>query len=129
MTGAVILVFVQTVMRQGYFQVASWNARRATHDSVVFRFITADSHPGHGTMAAFHKRFLKQLEELYELPPCPQDVDLMTQQMKHRLKTKAGKALYAKRKSTVETTVFGIIKQVPGFRQFHLRGREATEGK
>ncbi len=41
--------------------------------------------------------------------------------MRHRLKTKKGKALYAKRKSTVET-VFGIIKHIQGFRQFHLRG-------
>ncbi len=48
--------------------------------------------------------------------------------MKHRLKTKQGKALYAKRKSTVET-VFGIIKQVLGFRQFHLRGLESVQGE
>ena len=33
----------------------------------------------------------------------------------HRLQTRVGKTLYAKRKSTVET-VFGIIKQVMGFR-------------
>ena len=39
--------------------------------------------------------------------------------MRHRLKTKKGKALYAKRKSTVET-VFGIINPMQGFRQFHL---------
>jgi transposase len=43
------------------------------------------------------------------------------QAMRHRMKTKNGKALYAKRKATVET-VFGIIKQVLGFRQFLLRG-------
>jgi hypothetical protein len=41
------------------------------------------------------------------LPP----VEAMT----HRLTTKTGKALYGKRKSTVET-VFGIIKHVLGFR-------------
>ena len=35
--------------------------------------------------------------------------------MTHRLTTKAGKALYGKRKSTVET-MFGIIKHVQGFR-------------
>lgn len=43
--------------------------------------------------------------------------------MKHRLKTKAGKELYAKRKSTVEP-VFGIIKNVMKFRSFLLRGLE-----
>jgi Transposase DDE domain len=45
--------------------------------------------------------------------------------MRHRLKTVAGKAIYAKRKSTVEP-VFGVIKQVMGFRQFLLRGLEAV---
>ena len=43
------------------------------------------------------------------------------QAMAHRLKTKAGRALYALRKQTVEP-VFGIIKSVMGFRQFSLRG-------
>ena len=44
-----------------------------------------------------------------------------TEQMKHALKTKAGRAAYALRKQTVEP-VFGIIKSVMGFRQFLLRG-------
>ncbi|MDH4318869.1 MAG: transposase, partial [Desulfobulbaceae bacterium] len=47
---------------------------------------------------------------------------------KHRLKTKEGRELYAKRKCTVEP-VFGIIKQVMGFRQFLLRGLEAVAGE
>src|SRR6202522_2656076 len=41
--------------------------------------------------------------------------------MAHRLKTAAGRALYALRKQTPEP-VFGIIKSVLGFRQFSLRG-------
>ena len=48
--------------------------------------------------------------------------------LKHRLKTRAGKAIYAIRKSTVEP-VFGIIKEVMGFRQFLLRGFEAVQGE
>jgi transposase len=44
------------------------------------------------------------------------------EQMAHRLKTAAGKALYKLRKQTVEP-VFGIIKEVMGFRRFRLRGR------
>jgi len=48
--------------------------------------------------------------------------------MKHRLQTKEGKAVYAQRKSTVEP-VFGIIKQVMGFRQFMLRGLEKVKGE
>ncbi|WP_300971477.1 transposase [Thiocapsa sp.] len=46
----------------------------------------------------------------------------------HRLRTRDGKARYAKRKATVET-VFGIIKQVLGFRQFLLRGLRAVQGE
>ena len=42
--------------------------------------------------------------------------------MAHRLKTKVGRELYKLRKQTVEP-VFGIIKEVMGFRRFSLRGR------
>jgi len=48
--------------------------------------------------------------------------------MAHRLTTKTGKALYGQRKSTVET-VFGLIKHVLGFRQFHLRGLESVQSE
>jgi len=41
--------------------------------------------------------------------------------MKRELQTRVGRATYALRKQTVEP-VFGIIKSVLGFRQFHLRG-------
>ena len=60
-------------------------------------------------------------------PPCPDEADALTT-MAHRLRTPEGRAMYAKRKSTVET-VFGIIKQVLGFRQFHLRGLESVQGE
>jgi hypothetical protein len=45
------------------------------------------------------------------------------ERMAHRLKTKAGRALYKIRKQTVEP-VFGIIKEVMGFRRFRLRDRQ-----
>ena len=48
--------------------------------------------------------------------------------MKHRLQTAEGKAIYSKRKSSVET-VFGVIKEVLGFRRFHLRGLRGAEGE
>ncbi len=48
--------------------------------------------------------------------------------MRHRLKTRAGRADYGLRKQTVEP-VFGIIKSVMGFRQFLLRGFEAVTGE
>lgn len=60
-------------------------------------------------------------------PPCPEDADAVTA-MAHRLRTREGKAVYAKRKSTVET-VFGIIKEVLGFRQFNLRGLDSAQGE
>ncbi len=60
--------------------------------------------------------------------PAPAGTTDAITRMKHRLKTKAGKAIYAKRKSTVEP-VFGIIKSVMGFRQFMLRGFQAVQGE
>ena len=48
--------------------------------------------------------------------------------MKAKMETDDAKALYKKRKQSVET-VFGIIKSAMGFRRFHLRGilKAATE--
>ena len=62
-----------------------------------------------------------------EPAPLPEHATPM-QAMAHRLKTKAGRALYALRKQTVEP-VFGIIKSVMGFRQFSLRGLKKVSGE
>lgn len=62
-----------------------------------------------------------------EPEPLPDDATPV-QAMAHRLKTKAGRALYALRKQTVEP-VFGIIKSVMGFRQFSLRGIKKVSGE
>ena len=48
--------------------------------------------------------------------------------MAHRLKTPAGRALYALRKHIPEP-VFGIIKSALGFRQFSLRGLNGSRGE
>jgi hypothetical protein len=53
---------------------------------------------------------------------------IVVQAMRHRLQTREGKAVYAERKSTVET-VFGIIKHVLEFRQFLLRGLDSVQGE
>lgn len=50
------------------------------------------------------------------------------QRMKGELQSDTGRALYAKRKTTVEP-VFGIIKHVMGFRQFSMRGMEKAKGE
>ena len=49
-------------------------------------------------------------------------------QMLYRLRTPEGRAIYAKRKSTVEP-VIGNIKRSMGFRQFSLRGIEKAGGE
>ena len=64
---------------------------------------------------------------LAPVPDCPADADPVTR-AHHRLKTPEGKAIYAKRKATVET-VFGVIKEAMGFRRFHLRGLSAANGE
>jgi hypothetical protein len=43
--------------------------------------------------------------------------------MRRKLATKAGQAIYSRRKCTVEP-VFGQIKEVRGLRRFLLRGKE-----
>lgn len=72
-----------------------------------------------------HNKSLK--ERFAEPEPLPYNADSVTE-MQHRLQTKEGRELYAKRKITVEP-VFGIIKAVMGFRQFLLRGVESVRGE
>ncbi len=48
--------------------------------------------------------------------------------MKQKLRTAGGKATYGLRKMTVEP-VFGIIKEIMGFRRFLLRGEEQANGE
>lgn len=44
---------------------SSRKLERATYDSVAFRFIAANQHPDHDTIAAFRRRFLEQIEKLF----------------------------------------------------------------
>ena len=37
----------------------------ATYDSIAFRFISANTHPDHDTIATFRRRFLPQLEQFF----------------------------------------------------------------
>jgi transposase len=64
------------------------------------------------------------MDRFAEPSPLPDDADAV-EAMRHRLKTRSGKEIYAKRKSTIET-VFGIIKAVMGYRKFLRRGLEAV---
>jgi transposase len=44
---------------------SSRKLERATYDSVAFRFIAANEHPDHDTIANFRRRFLKEIEALF----------------------------------------------------------------
>jgi transposase len=45
---------------------ASRKIEMATHDSVAFRFIAANTHPDHDTIAAFRRRFLAHLHRIFK---------------------------------------------------------------
>src|SRR5664279_3657043 len=44
---------------------SSRKLERATYDSVAFRFIAANQHPDHDTIASFRRRFLSDIEKLF----------------------------------------------------------------
>ena len=44
---------------------SSRKIERATYDSVAFRFVAANTHPDHDTLATFRCRFLKEIEVLF----------------------------------------------------------------
>ena len=67
------------------------------------------------------------MERFTEPPPLPEDATRV-EKMAHKLKTLAGKKLYALRKQTVEP-VFGIIKSVMEFLQFSMRGLDAADNE
>ena len=75
-------------------------------------------------IAGSRERHNQALEDrLNAAPECPAEADAVTA-MKHRLQTAEGKAIYSKRKATVET-VFGVIKEVLGFGAFICAGYAA----
>jgi len=77
-------------------------------------------------IAAGHDAHYPALAERLSDPVPVEEDASPVERMKHRLRTPDGRAVYAKRKCTVEPT-FGIIKSVLGFRQFLLRGLQAVE--
>jgi transposase len=73
------------------------------------------------------RRYDYRPQSVHEKPPkVVKDPRLVA--MQEKLRTDAGRRLYAKRKQTVEP-VFGIIKSIMGFRQFLLRGLERIRGE
>jgi hypothetical protein len=58
----------------------------------------------------------------------PLETEGPAEKMAQKLRTLAGRELYARRKCTIEP-VFGIIKAAMGFRQFMLRGLASVRGE
>ena len=73
------------------------------------------------------RHHLSWKERFAQAPP-PPEAPSAVQAMAHRLATPEGRQTYALRKHTPEP-VFGIIKSVMGFRQFHLRGLHQVKGE
>jgi transposase len=44
---------------------SSRKIEKATYDSVAFRYLSGNTHPDHDTIAAFRKRFLNELKQLF----------------------------------------------------------------
>jgi len=73
-----------------------------------------------------HPSLLERFMDNRDMPqPDPDDVVAC---MRYNLQGKDGKEIYARRKCTVEP-VFGIIKNVLGFRQFSMRGLKKAQGE
>jgi transposase len=98
----------------GYFSAANVDA---CNEAGVEPVIAMGRQPHHPPLA-----------ERFAAAPQPPKNPTAVEAMAYRLKTPAGRALYALRKQTPEP-VFGIIKSVLGFRQFSMRGLEKVRGE
>lgn len=105
---------VSLVADTGYFSEANVNAC-GEHSIIPLIAVSREAH---------HP---DPLARFTEPPPLKEDATEV-ERMRHLLLTMAGRALYAKRKCTVEP-VIGIIKAILGFRQFSLRGLENVKGE
>lgn len=97
----------------GYF--SETNVLKAKKGIEPIISVARESHNG------FLKNFFSKKEQI--LPD-----DSVKQKMRKRLDSPQGSAIYKKRKQIVEP-VFGIIKEVLGFRRFSLRGEKKTNGE
>ena len=98
----------------GYFSEANVNICSEQKITPLIAVSREEHHPG-------------PMVRFIEPPPLKEDATEV-EKMRHSLLTIAGRAIYAKRKCTVEP-VFGIIKAILGFRQFLLRGLENVNGE
>lgn len=104
----------QLIADNGFFSEANINACE-TRD--VDAFIAAGRESHHPDV----------FERFSEPPALGPEADA-GERMRHKLRTQAGRAVYALRKQVVEP-VFGIIKEIMGFRRFLLRGLDSVQGE
>lgn len=121
-----------TVERLGQLPEALGEADKLLADTGYFSEANVNTCESNGILPFIAEGRQGHNEPLWERfaddPPAAPSRPTGVEAMRYRLKTRDGKAIYARRKSTVET-VFGIIKQVQGFRQFLLRGLDAVSGE
>lgn len=109
--GAVAAVLIDS----GFYSETAVRAVEGTGSTTVYAPQERKSH--HRTVADLEQK---------PAPPEPPPGASVSEVMKHRLATAAGKEKYKLRQQTVEP-VFGIIKSVLGFRRFLLRGVEKVK--
>ena len=109
--GSVAAVLIDS----GFYSEQAVRAAEQTGDTTVYAALERKS----------HHRSVADLEQKAE-PSKPAVGASMSEVMKHRLATAAGKQKYQLRQQTVEP-VFGILKSVLGFRRFLLRGIEKVK--
>ena len=99
----------------GFCAEAAVTALEASETVKVYASV--DRQPHHRSVADLEKK---------DPAAVPDSEASFTDGMRYRLATPEGQALYKLRKETVEP-VFGILKEVMGFRRFNLRGRDKVE--
>jgi transposase len=99
----------------GYFSEANL---QALEQERIEAYIATGRDPHHAGWQAYFA----------EAGPPPAEEACLREKMAWTLRTALGKAIYRRRKCTVEP-VIGIIKEVLGFRQFSLRGQANVTGE
>jgi hypothetical protein len=99
----------------GYFSAANLAVFETAQ---IEAYIATGRRPHHGGWQTYFA----------EAGPPPPEAASLREKMAWKLRTALGKAIYGRRKCTVEP-VIGIIKEVLGFRQFSLRGQEKVTGE
>jgi hypothetical protein len=120
---------VQVIEQQSGQRPASILADNGYCSEKNLAYLAASGQPGHPIDAYIATG--KQKHDEYRQPcprgPLPRDAPRVDR-MRRKLQTRAGRAVYAARKTIVEP-VFGQIKEARGFRRFLLRGLAKVRGE